>query len=562
MYPTKEKLIDLIGDAQKGELVLPEFQRSFIWERRAIEDLLVSVLNDYFIGTLLLLNIRPADPPFRPRLIEGMNDDGLHPQKMVLDGQQRLTSIYYALYAPDLPLKNTVHPYRFFLRIDKALEDNWDDAVFSWPAASKKTEQYMQSPRTQHQEGVLPFGVLTDWMIWRKWHNAYSDYHEQNGGLDDQTVENVWQIGETFLNYQVATVQLEESTSPETVVEVFERINSTGTPLGIFELLTARLWKYDIKLRDLWESTLEQCDTIREFASDKGEGYRKFILQVIALMRGRECKRKELILLEGERFATDWHNASAYVEQVLRRITNTTGGYGVIKPDLLAYSTMVTPLACMLRELDTKYNNCATGYEKTDQWYWSSVFGERYGGSTDTVSYRDFREMQKWLADDEAVPENIKAATDRVSQLNLRDVVRAGAIYKGVMSLVALHGALDFHSGQHIELHQLDDHHIFPRKFLETQGYKDPNKRNTILNRTLISSDTNRKIIGDHAPSQYLAEMEKSLGKDKSREVLATHFIDHAAYDAMQRNDYESFLDARQTTILSEIRRRCTASEG
>ena len=106
MHPTKESLIDLVDRACQGHVVLPDFQRSFIWERGAVEELLVSIFNGYFIGSLLTLTVSPDTVPFRPRTIEGIGSDVLpRPQKMVLDGQQRITSIYYALYGPDINLR-------------------------------------------------------------------------------------------------------------------------------------------------------------------------------------------------------------------------------------------------------------------------------------------------------------------------------------------------------------------------------------------------------------------------------------------------------------------------
>ena len=111
MHPTKEPLVGLVDRACQGHVVLPEFQRSFIWKRRAVEELLVSIFNEYFIGSLLTLNVIPDSVPFRARAIEGIqNDVPLRPEKMVLDGQQRITSIYYALYGPDINLKSTSYP--------------------------------------------------------------------------------------------------------------------------------------------------------------------------------------------------------------------------------------------------------------------------------------------------------------------------------------------------------------------------------------------------------------------------------------------------------------------
>jgi len=555
MHPTKEPLIGLIHDARQGQVVLPEFQRSFIWDRQSIEELLVSILNNYFIGSLLFLSVLPDDHPFKARKIEG-TDDGIYPTKMVLDGQQRLTSVHYVLYGPDINLKNTSYPYRFFLDIEQAINGNWDEAVFSWPTYWKKTKEYFADADVQYENGILSFASLRDWPTWTEWYDGYRDFHKDRGTFDKKNTERLSTFARRFLTFQVALVELPQGTPLEMVVEVFERINRTGEPLSVFELLTARLWKYDINLRDLWEETRERYVLIDEMAGEKSERYPKFTLQVIALLRGEECKRKNLILLDGDGFREDWETASRFIDKALQRLRSTgEGGYGVVPALSLPYSTMVPPLAVILHAIETEHRGDPDAYAKAHRWYWSSVFSERYGGSTDTLTQRDYLGVRRWIEDDEAIPEAVFTDPTQL-QRDLHEVVRVGAVYKGILCLVALKGARDFYTGDTIELHELDDHHIFPKSFLKTQGYES-DERNTILNRTLISSDTNRNFIRDKCPSGYIVEMEARHGIGGTRQILQTHFIDEDGYQAMKDDDYLAFLDAREAAITKEIINRC-----
>lgn len=558
MKPDKESIIDLMGDARKGELVLPEFQRSFIWDRQAIEELLVSVLNNYFIGTLLLLGVSPTNSPFKARKIEGIEDGNLYPKRMILDGQQRMTSMHYALFGPDLSLKNTSYPYRFFLDLDKALEGNWDEAVFSQPTYWQSTADLFQNWKLQYERMTISFAALKDWQTWQAWRDGYRDFCDER---EDRIFDSSWmravdELVRTFLTFQVALVELPQDTSLEMVVEIFERINRTGEPLSVFELLTARLWKDDINLRELWKATLENRPRIDQVASDKGERYPKFALQVIALLRGQECKRKNLIMLGAEDFEQDWETANTYIAKALQRLQSTNdGGYGVIPVLALPYSTLVPPLAVILHAIDTQYPGSPDVYRKMHHWYWSSVFTERYGGSTDTLTQRDYIQLTEWMEDDDRIPEAI--VTDPTEfQRDLHEVVRMGAVYKGILCLVAIEGARDFYSGDTIALHDLDDHHIFPRSYLRDHGY-EADERNTILNRTLITRETNRKFIGSKAPSDYVAEMESLHGVGGAMRILQTHFIDEQAYSAMKADDYQAFLDAREAVITAKVAERC-----
>ncbi len=140
---SKKRLIELVKKAYRGEVMLPDFQRNFVWARNDIEELICSLVERMFIGTFLIQRVDPSDVPFKVIPIEGadqINDNfDPKPEIIVLDGQQRITSLFYALYSPDIPLKNTTNPYAFFIDLRKLSEDNIEDAVFSW---SKRWREY------------------------------------------------------------------------------------------------------------------------------------------------------------------------------------------------------------------------------------------------------------------------------------------------------------------------------------------------------------------------------------------------------------------------------------
>ena len=560
MHPTKDSLIDLVDRARQGHVVLPEFQRSFIWERGAVDELLVSIFNEYFIGSLLTLTVSPDSVPFRARTIEGIEDDVLlRPQKMVLDGQQRLTSIYYALYGPEINLKSTSYPYRFFLDARAAVDGRWEDAIVSLSTATRYVRQLFDDPAKQYERRYVALNALRSWQQWMKWFMPFHEFLKSQDEFDQEWLDALQGLAERFLNYQVAVIELSQGTSLETVVEVFERINRTGADLGIFELLTARLWNHGIHLRDLWDDSLSSRHQLATASASKSDRYPKYTLQVIALLRGKECKRRDLILLDSTSFVEDWYKAVDSIEGALQRMHSTaSGGYGIVPALTPPYSTMVPPLAIMYTHIESLTGDRSQAYEKLHYWYWSSVFRERYGGSTETISQRDFVQFKKWLADNRAIPDAVPTIETQI-QRELSEVVRAGAVYRGVLCLVALKGACDFFTGDTIELHQLDDHHIFPVSFFDSSTVPDK-LRNSILNRTLISRDTNRRVIRAKKPSVYLAEMESRLGKEKARSILATHFIGDATIQAMRDDDYPRFLVERQRVLRTEISQRCVYS--
>ena len=137
------KVSELLNDVHKGSLVVPDFQRSFVWEPEAVRELLVSVLGNYFIGSILILQQFKEDSMFALRMIEGANDVNPSAQiqpfvKVLLDGQQRITALYYAIYVPNIPMKNRGSAYRFYLDLNEAIKGEWDNAVKAVNIKDKK----------------------------------------------------------------------------------------------------------------------------------------------------------------------------------------------------------------------------------------------------------------------------------------------------------------------------------------------------------------------------------------------------------------------------------------
>src|SRR5882762_5353069 len=101
MIPDKRPVVRLVEQAYEGKLCLPAFQRDFVWKRDEVADLVRSIVRGYFIGSLLLLRCDAQDPPFKPLCRRGARPlfKAPQPELLILDGQQRLTSLLYALTA-------------------------------------------------------------------------------------------------------------------------------------------------------------------------------------------------------------------------------------------------------------------------------------------------------------------------------------------------------------------------------------------------------------------------------------------------------------------------------
>jgi len=565
--PENQKLLDLIKDARNGKLVLPQFQRNFVWSRDDITALLISILEGHFIGSFLLLRAENDNIPFAIRPLEGvgLSINQLNPEHMVLDGQQRLTSLHYVFAAPDIPLRWTKYPYRFFLDLRKVTEKNLEQAISSDRAVNVRP---MLDRKRQFESLMIPFTEIENW---NGWLNAYEQwlvdkdrdaYFNQYFRLD----KPAWnELVERIRNFLVPTITIPKiaPNDPDALAEVcaiFEKINSTGVKLSVYDLLTARLYKDGIDLHALWEEAIDRHELLNQHSGGEPDEFGVYALRTLALVRGQDVKSKTLINLSPQEFKRDWRTAMNCMEKALARMTSVgADGFGAFEPKWLPYTTMVAPLAAMLHRIE-KMKLGHQAYRIMQRWYWSAVFRERYAGAVESKTYRDYQDFLKAVDDPSFEPEAIQDARVNIVEnqaFSLLGVNRLNSVYRGVMCLVALRGAKDFRADDAIQFHTLEDHHIFPIACLENfrtpEGKKiSPDRVNCVVNRTLISAQTN-KLISKSCPAKYLDEI---IPGDREAAILSSHYIESDALAAMYGNDFDAFLKARETALIAEINQR------
>ncbi|WXG45085.1 MAG: DUF262 domain-containing protein [Promethearchaeati archaeon SRVP18_Atabeyarchaeia-1] len=594
-YPKLEEALGPIREICEGKCVLPEFQRSFVWANPDIKSLLVSVLNGYFVGTLLFLR-RAETLDFGVRYFEGVEKvntklpsepEEKNVERAVLDGQQRLTALFYALYSPPkVEPKGAAYPIRYFVKVNERLaQKDWEDSIesISENDRTKNMEVDMGSGAKKYsfkdlldwagnfgnllmkkefkqycyENGRIPFANLGARSELESWLEDFGDYISKKskpwGEIKERkaTIRNIFNH---WFGFKIPSLTLENKQFYE-VAEIFERINRTGVELSVFALATAVFFKQKINLRDWWKEYFDDTESeVNKFSEEDDEEYPKIILQIMALrQKPNPLEVKKKVLVNSKVFKIDkdnWNSSCSLLNHSLRRLQNTQTGYGVIRPNLLPYRPVVATLAAIL-----EHCKAPNDFKKLDTWYWSSIFTERYAGASDTAIKQDFDQVRDWFGDNLRVPEVVKEAESRIREINLRDTSK-GAIYKAILNLIALKGALDFYNGQSIELVKLNDHHLFPKKSGITLT-----KENSILNRTLIQESTNNSIIQNKKPSKYIDLMKQKLGsEEKVKIVLKTHLIEERAYDAMKNNNYDEFLKAREETIGNEMASRIKSS--
>lgn len=298
-------------DANEGKLCLPDFQRDFVWPRELVADLVRSILRRYYLGSLLLLRCERDRPPFAPVFLRGAKPlyREPSPELLVLDGQQRLTALLYALTAPDLPLKDSKRHRHFFVNLKILLEDpDNDEIVFDLP---KDDLDGYDHPEVQYERRTIPCVALFDTGASTKWLRGLRKWLEKEKPAEHAEFEasdevRLSQIFNDFANFEVPLVELPkvEESDPRSIGRVraiFEKLNSTGVELSVYDLLTARLYRSGIRLHQLWDRACQENKLLMEWSGGKAD-QNKFgvlILRTLALRRGLEVRASMLIDLVG-----------------------------------------------------------------------------------------------------------------------------------------------------------------------------------------------------------------------------------------------------------------------
>jgi len=538
----------LLAEIHSGEMVLPDFQRDFVWDPAATQSLLVSISQVFPAGSLL--RARDRDRGLAVRTFSGApvaNGNGY--TYLLLDGQQRLTSLYHALYGEG--------HYRFFVDLKRALgEDNPegddDDTIF-YRRSNAKVRKLESDAAQQAKELVLPLSVFhkRPGGFW-KWvtdvRNHLPDEDKDNFESDMQKLHSGW-LG-NFDNYSFPTVTLKAEVPLEALCTIFETLNKTGVKLTAFELLVARFFKFHVNLRQLWEKAEKRYPILTEYEVEPYSA-----LQALSLVVSGSCVRKDVLAITREQLDDHWE---AVIKGLVYGLEILSDDCKVVNRKLLPTPSMVGPLAaiCTIGQ-SGKPKGAVVGVRRAQivRWLWCAMFGQRYEAAANTRAERDVADMRAWFSGG-AVPLIIEQF--RFERDDLRDISnKSSSIYKSVICLVMASqpSARDFHSANVISqamvnTGEVDDHHIFPASYLEhVKGINNKADRDCVLNRTLIDRLTNI-LISDRAPSEYLVDIDKG---GKTDEILLTHLCPTGKNSPLRNNDYDGFLAARAELIYAAI---------
>jgi len=541
-----KSLKHLLSSIHERALALPDFQRDFVWQPRETELLIESIAQSFPAGSLLFMAFR--ENTFTPRAVENAPALQHAPLELILDGQQRMTSLYQAFYGQG--------DYRYFVDFDilTGPEPDIERAIFR---THKDRTKGLLTIEQQANRLIWPLGQLLNGRDFNEW---LEDVAERRDDLDSERRRGLRDARTSYLGpieeYRFPVVTLKQGTSLEAVCSIFETLNKSGVRLSVFELLAARYYAKGLDLRKEWAAAKQRYELLRTFSVDE-----YYVLQAIALRVKRSVKRGDVLDLTVEDMSEHWEAVTKGFQGALTMLRDECG---VLIERWLPYGYMLVPLAALWdKHIAVHGPLAAANRARMKQWFWRAALNARYDRAANTQAAKDFIELDRWCSGG-TEPDSVSGFGFDIFRLE-SITPRQQSIYKALMAMVLRRRPADFHQGKTLTSSSfegpdyVDDHHVFPKAFVNPDGMppaQPPERVDSILNRTLIDRITNIRI-GKRAPSDYLREIADELaaqGVQLSLDTILTgHGLPTGQSSPLHADAFESFIAARRTFFASEI---------
>jgi hypothetical protein len=529
--PDSKKYSDLISEIQKGIIKIPKFQRDFVWSIDKTAKLLDSILKGYPIGTFILWQTdeRINDIKNVGNLKIPPTPDGTKVQ-YVLDGQQRITSLYAAYLGAKIQKvgeKKITDYSDIVVNLDTDINENGDHVISAKPTG----EKYISL------NAVLNFSFRKA--------KALSDK------FSEEELERIDNYSTAFKTYEFSTVVLRKD-DIDSAIEVFTRINTGGQTLTLFEIMSAKT--YDEKQN--FDMQVKWADFIRELKDIKYESISStVVLSILALVlsRTKECKRKTVLALDKQEIIDSW---GMVISAVKDSIDYFRTAYRIPVSHLLPYDSLLVPFAYFFYHKQDRPEPEQRKY--LEEFFWRMSLSFRYSSSAESRLAQDIKRIDKILAGERPEYGDIKVYLSSPQALIETNFSAGNSYCKAILCLLAYQEPKDFRDNSKVILdnswlkvaNSKNYHHFFPKAYLKAKTVLDSN---SLMNITLVSDHLNKRKIGAKAPSIYIGDFA-----DQNSEIntaLNSHFIDIKGY-GIESDDYQHFLTARAEKIFTHLESR------
>jgi hypothetical protein len=534
------------------QTVLPRFQRFEAWGHGNVIQLFNTILQDLPVGAVLVLEIGDEEP-FVSRTIQGAPTTGERVSEHLLDGQQRLTALWRALH-------NNYEERTYFLYFKPDEETGMQyyvDSIARWTKENDLQPRpvWANYPKEQWKRRMIPLDLcapdISANQRFREWaREAIEDANERDVISDEVAI-----IRQKFASFNLPFLSLPVTTSKQTALDVFIKMNTSAAPLSTYDVVVAQVEAGMGKsLHDLVAATKTACPHIADYYPPEDLAlYASALLQNSAPTNATYLARDfgPQVLHNWDTFLKGVNRTVEFLEQ--ERVFD----YARLPTDVVM-PVLVALWGVAPSGLD------AEGRARTilRKYLWRAFFSNRYEKSTNSRSLTDFNELKPLILGMSSVSPTI--FNDELHPLpHLEEMLTAGwpvrrdRIARAILALALKHGGLDLADGgiaTRANLSRREYHHLFPVAHLADLGVAD-NRVYLSLNCALVTWRTNRNI-SDKTPERYLGERRdgNDLGDAEVKARLASHLI---PMDEMVAGDYEGFLKERARLIVEAMNKLC-----
>ena len=528
--PDSKKYTDLISEIEKGQIKVPKFQRNFVWSLDKTAKLLDSILKGYPIGTFILWETRE-------RLNE-IKDIGNFKLKAapdgekieyVLDGQQRMTSLYAAYKGA---------------KIQKTGEKKVTDYSNIYVDLEKNIEDDEQLITEEKPEGLF--------ISLHKILNSlnYDDEIEEN--YDREIRKRIRKYAQTFSTYDFSTIVLRKE-DIGSAIEVFTRINTGGQTLTLFEIMSAKTYDEDLgfDMQKRFQHLTKELENSKYNTISSS-----IILNLLGLIlsKNKECKRKIILQLDKQEIIKIWDDVISVIKESIDYFRSV---YRIPVSNLLPYDSLLVPFAYFFYTKKDNPNGLQIKY--LEEFFWRISLSFRYSSSSESKLAQDIKRIDLILNGERPNYDDIKVHLNSPKDLIDTNFSAGNSYCKAILCLLAYHEPKDFQNNGKVILdnswlkmaNSKNYHHFFPKSFLKKNGVGN---KNSLVNITLVGADLNKRKISAKAPSIYISNfLDENEGLSKS---IKSHLIDNIEDYGVLSDDYNVFLEKRANNIFSELKRR------
>lgn len=490
----------------------------------------------------MALDTRNTPVRFRPRPLSGAPDTGATPGMLLLDGQQRLTTLYHCLrgdgYVDSVDYRGRPVRRTFYVDLRRATQADVlpDEAVFAVDEDGNVRSHFAPEipGGLPDREAALRHHCIPVSTLLR---DDATDYLFDLIGADSE--HNRDEVKDFFTDtvnplaaYTVPVIRVSRETARSGVGSIFAQANSAGLQMDVFDLLTAVFAAEDetFSLAEHWQRVERDLRSYPALDAVDRTAFLTAVSLLVTSRRGHAAGNREDIL---ELSLEDFLDASEDLRITLKESAEFLLQRCIFDLSQVPYAPQIIPLAVILARLSDTPGALSSSHawDRLNQWFWCGVFGELYGSAAVVNRMaRDVDEVTGWVRGDvDDTPKTVRDAAFHQDRLYSADA--DSGVYHGLYALLMSRGARDWRTTEPFDRWTVGDLHptyaqIFPEKWCVDHDI-DPALARSAVNRTPMGKRT-EVVLDGYDPARYLPRVQsKSLMEDDEFDaVLASHELD------------------------------------